>query len=130
MLPLVERSSLLSSCAFCLLFTSALSMSLSAQDRRTVVEPHIPPVCMKLEANLSAPHGLLSDADEGRMDTERIQRAIDQCGDGKAVELHGSGDRNVFLAAPLHLRTGVTLLIDAYTVLYASRNPRDYDVTP
>jgi polygalacturonase len=130
MFSLVERFSLAPGCALCLLLVSALSAKLDAQDRRTVVEPHIPPVCMKLEANLSAPHGLLSDADEGRMDTERIQRAIDQCGDGKAVELHGSGDRNVFLAAPLHLRTGVTLLIDAYTVLYASRNPRDYDVTP
>src|ERR1700733_12439029 len=104
MLPLVERSSLLSSCAFCLLFTSALSMSLSAQDRRTVVEPHIPPVCAKLEAVLSAPHGLLSDADERRLDTERIQKAIDHCRDGEAVELHGSPDRNVFLAAPFHLQ--------------------------
>jgi polygalacturonase len=130
MLPLVERSSLLSSCAFCLLFTSALSMSLSAQDRRTVVEPHIPPVCTKLEANLSAPHGLLTDAEERRMDTERIQKAIDRCGDGKAVELYGSSGRNVFLAAPFHLQPGVTLLIDADTVLYASRNPRDYDVAP
>jgi polygalacturonase len=103
---------------------------LVAQDRRTVIEPHIPPVCVKLEAKLSAPQGLLSDADERRLDTERIQNAIDQCGEGKAVELHGSGDRNVFLAAPFHLQSGVTVLIDAYTVLYASRNPRDYDLTP
>jgi polygalacturonase len=128
--PLVERSSFLSSCALSLLFSLALSAKFSAQDRRTVVEPHIPPVCTKLEANLSAPHGLLTDADERRMDTERIQKAIDQCGDGKAVELHGSGERNVFLAAPFHLRRRVTLLIDADTVLYASRNPRDYDVAP
>jgi polygalacturonase len=94
------------------------------------VEPHIPAVCTKLEANLAAPHGLLSDADEHRADTERIQKAIDHCGDGKAVELHGSGGRNVFLAAPFHLQPGVALLIDANTVLYASRNPRDYDVSP
>jgi polygalacturonase len=125
-----QRSSLLSCSARVLLFVSALSVSLLAQDRRTVVEPHIPPVCTKLDASLSAPHGLLSDDDERRLDTERIQQAIDRCGEGKAVELHGTGDRNVFLAAPLHLAPGVTLLVDANTVLYASRNARDYDVTP
>lgn len=127
---MAQRSSLLSCSAQALLFVSALSVSLLAQDRRTVVEPHIPPVCTKLDASLSAPHGLLSDADERRLDTERIQQAIDHCGESKAVELHGSSDRNVFLAAPLHLAPGVTLLVDANTVLYASRNARDYDVTP
>ena len=122
---------------FSLLFCSALSLlvpaisaSSLAQDRRMVVEPHIPAVCTKLEASLSAPRGVLSDADERRLDTDRIQNAIDHCEAGKAVELHGSGDRNVFLAAPFHLQPGVTLLIDANTVLYASRNPRDYDLSP
>ncbi len=94
---MAQRSSLLSCCAFSLLFASALSASLFAQDRRTVLEPHIPAVCTKLEADLSAPHGLLTDAGEHRLDTERIQKAIDHCGSGEAVELHGSGDRNVFL---------------------------------
>jgi polygalacturonase len=132
---LAQRSSLLSGLPFhsarVLLVASALAGSLLAQDRRTVLEPHIPPVCTKLEAVLSAPQGLLTDADERRTDkdTERIQKAIDQCGGGKAVELHGAGDKNVFLAAPFRLQPGVTLLIDANTVLYASRNPRDYDVT-
>jgi len=130
MLPVAQRSSLLSGCAFGFLFASALSASLFAQDRRTVLEPHIPPACTKLEAKLSAPRGLLTDADEHRLDTERIQNAIDRCGSGKAVELHRSGDRNVFLAGPFHLQPGVTLLIDPDTVLYASRNPRDYDVSP
>ena len=127
---MAQRSSLLSCYALSLLFALTLSPDLLAQDRRTVLEPHIPPVCTKLEARLSAPHGLLTDADERRMDTERLQKAIDSCGDGEAVELNGSGERNVFLASPFHLLTGVTLLIDANTVLYASRNPRDYDVTP
>lgn len=126
----LRRCFLLRYFAHVLLFASAFSASLLAQDRRTVPEPHIPPVCTKLDAILSAPQGLLTDADERRMDTERIQTAIDHCGGGKAVELHGSGDRNVFLAAPLHLRPGVTLLIDANTVLYGSRDPRDYDVIP
>jgi polygalacturonase len=128
--PALQPSFLLFRCALSLLFISTLSATLLAQDRRIVTEPHIPPVCTKLEASLSAPHGLLSDADERHLDTERIQQAIDHCGTGKAVELHGSGDRNVFLAAPFHLQAGVTLLIDANTVLYASRNPRDYDVSP
>jgi polygalacturonase len=129
MLPVVQRSSLLL-CTALSFFVSTLPAALLAQDRRTVAEPHIPAVCTKLEAALSAPHGLLSDADEQRTDTARIQKAIDHCGDGKAVELRGLGDRNVFLATPFHLQPGVTLLIDANTVLYASRNPRDYDVSP
>jgi polygalacturonase len=128
-LPVAQRFCLPFCGALCLILPS-LSTNLPAQDRRTVVEPHIPAVCAKLEARLSAPHGVLSDADERRLDTERIQQTIDHCAAGKAVELHGSGERNVFLAAPFHLQPGITLLIDANTVLYASRNPRDYDINP
>ena len=120
----------LSSCSALSFLVAALATGLLAQDRRIVLEPHIPPVCAQLDANLAAPHGLLTDADEHRLDTERIQKAIDRCGSGKAVELRGSGDRNIFLAAPFYLQPGVTLLIDRNTALYASRNPRDYDVTP
>jgi polygalacturonase len=128
-LPVAQRFSLLLGTALSFL-VSAFSANLLAQDRRMVAEPRIPAVCTKLEASLSAPRGLLANAEERRLDTERIQKAIDHCGDGKAVELHGAGNRNVFLAAPFHLQPGVTLLIDANTVLYASRNPRDYDVNP
>src|SRR6202167_88429 len=128
-LLVAQPFSLLWFSAFCF-FIPALSADLPAQDRRTVVEPHIPAVCTKLEAKLSAPRGVLSDADERRMDTDRIQKAIDHCQAGKAVELHGSGARDVFMAAPFRLQPGVTLLIDANTVLYASRNPRDYDISP
>jgi polygalacturonase len=127
---LFRRSSLFFFCSLSFLTGVTVSATLSAQDRRTVLEPHIPSVCTRLDANMSAPHGLLTDADELREDTTRIQEAIDHCGSGKAVELHRAGARNVFLAAPFHLQPGVTLLIDANTVLYASRNPRDYDVTP
>jgi polygalacturonase len=129
MLSVARRFSLVLCCVLPF-FVSTVSKTLLAQDRRTVVEPHIPSVCIKLEASLSAPHGRLSDADEQRTDTERLQNAIDHCEAGKAVELHGTGGRNVFLAAPFHLQPGVTLLIDANSVLYASRNPRDYDLTP
>jgi len=126
----VQRLSIFFAGSLVLLLTSFLSMSLPAQDRRNVLEPHVPPVCARLESRLSAPHGLLTDTDERREDTVRIQKAIDSCGEGKSVELHGTGARNVFLAGPFHLQAGVTLLIDANTVLYASRDPRDYDVTP
>src|SRR6185503_14516055 len=59
-----------------------------------------------------------------------IQDAIDGCGAGRAVALRAEGDKNVFLAAPLQLRAGVTLLVDAGVALFASRDPRAYDVTP
>ena len=100
------------------------------QDTRSVSEPRIPPTCVALPARLSAPKGLLSDAAEQRPDTKRIQDAIDGCSPGKAVVLRSEGGKDVFLSGPLHLKAGVTLLVAARTALFASRNPRDYDVTP
>jgi polygalacturonase len=79
---------------------------------------------------MSAPHGVLPEASENTPDTMRIQSAIDQCPRGKAVELKPASDKNIFLTGPLQLRPGVTLLIDANAALFASRNPRDYDITP
>src|SRR5579864_9038381 len=80
-----------------------------AQDTRVVTEPKIPPVCATLQANLAAPIG---DADESKLDTARIQEAIDKCTPGKAVEFKTDGSKSAFLSAPLQLRSGVTLLID------------------
>ena len=51
-----------------------------------------------LTARLGAPGGALSDADERRPDTARLQKAIDGCAPGKAVELEPEGDRQVFLS--------------------------------
>jgi polygalacturonase len=101
-----------------------------AQDTRHVTEPTIPPSCVILEAHLAAPGGVLSDAAEHTPDTARIQDAIDHCAPGHAVELKPAGANNIFLAGPLQLKAGVTLLIDANAALFASRNPRDYDVAP
>ncbi len=106
------------------------STILLAQDRRNITEPSIPPTCTVLTARFSAPNGLLSDAAELTPDTARIQNAIDRCPVGKAVKLTRAAQNNIFLAGPLQLRRGVTLLIDAGTALFASRNPRDYDITP
>lgn len=101
-----------------------------AQDKRTVVEPHYPKTCVILRARLNAPGGRLSIADEYRPDTIRLQSAIDRCPAGKAVELRADGSKNIFLSGPFHLKAGVTMLIDANTALFASRDPRDYDLTP
>ena len=101
---------------------------LFAQDTRNVTEPAIPPVCTTLVSQL---HTDLSEADETKLDTARIQQAIDNCDKGKAVELKAADGRgSAFLSGPLELRSGVTLLIGSGTTLLASRNPREYDVTP
>jgi polygalacturonase len=103
---------------------------LHAQDTRQVAEPKFPPVCEALTAHHAAPGGVLSDAAERMPDTARIQHAIDTCAQGKAVELKPAGGNNIFLTGPIQLKPAITLLIDANTALFASRNPRDYDVQP
>ncbi len=108
----------------------AVSCVAAAQDTRIVVEPHDPNPCIVLRARLAAPGGKLTLDDEHRPDSARIQDAIDKCGPGKAVKLQSEGGKNVFLSGPLHLKAGVTLLVDSDTALFASRDPRDYDLTP
>ena len=98
-----------------------------AQDTRTVTEPVIPPSCTSLTAQLPVK---LSAAAEAQPDTARIQAALDHCPAGQAVELKADAASAAFLSGPVQLRAGVTLLIGANTILYGSRNPRDYDVTP
>lgn len=107
-----------------------LGASLLAQDTRHVTEPRFPEPCKILDAHLSAPSGRLPAADEQRLDTARIQAAIDSCASGHAVELRASSGGSVFLTGPLQLRPGVTLLIEKGVALFASRNPRLYDLTP
>lgn len=91
---------------------------LLVQDMRRVVEPRIPAACIVLAAERSG-------IDEDKADTTRIQGALDKCPAGQAVELKGA----VFLAGPLQLRAGVTLVVDRGTTVYGSRNPRDYDIS-
>ena len=106
-----------------------LAIPLCAQDTRRVTEPHFPTSCSVLTARFAAPGGALAEADERNADTARIQGAIDECGSGRAVELKAAGNKNIFLAGPLSLKPGVTLLVDGGVALFASRNPRDYDLT-
>jgi polygalacturonase len=82
--------------------------------------------------------GAVRAVDEDKLDTERIQRAIDECGAGKAVELsiytytNVQADAgvfyNAFLTGPLDLREGVTLLLDKGVTLFASRDPKVFDM--
>ena len=95
----------------------------TAQDRRTVTEPAIPSACATLEARMSA-------VVESEPDTLRIQDALDHCPKARAVVLQTKGTNSAFLSGPLDLRAGVTLVVQAGVTLYASRNPRDYDVRP
>jgi polygalacturonase len=102
-----------------------------AQDSRKVGEPSIPPACAVLLANIGRAGGSIAPEDETRLDTGRIQAAMDQCAPGHAVVLRRAAPRkDAFLSGPLDLRKGVTLVVERGAYLYASRDPRDYDRTP
>ena len=104
---------------------------LSAQDSRTVTEPRVPNACTVLGATVAiVGDSTIAAADESRPDTPRIQQALDRCTKGSAVVLRANGDRRAFLSGPLDLRNGVALVIDSGTTLFASRDPRAYDLTP
>jgi polygalacturonase len=107
-----------------------LALPAFAQDTRTVSEPIFPIACATLNAQLSSPKGVFSDSDEAKLDTARIQKAIDACKQGQAVELAMGGTANAFLTGPLELRTGVTLLLDKGVTLYGSRDPKIYENSP
>jgi polygalacturonase len=100
----------------------------AGQDTRIVKEPVIPTSCTVLAAKLQAVSDMVSEADEGKLDTERIQSALDACPQGSAVELKGMGKNNAFLSGPLELRSGVTLLINEGVTLFGSRDPKVYEV--
>jgi polygalacturonase len=115
-----------------LIFVFASVIAAYAQDTRTVTEPAIPQSCAVLKAQLAAVDGnkTLAEADESRLDTARIQKALDTCPKGQAVELQPDGAHNAFLSAALDLRAGVTLRVDAKAILFASRDAKLYEVRP
>ena len=104
--------------------------SLAAQDTRNVTQPVIPPVCATLDAQLAAVGNTLAPADESKLDTARIQEAIDHCAKGHGVLLSTHGDDDAFLSGPLQLRAGVTLIVGKGVTLFASRDPALYAVSP
>jgi len=114
-----------------LFFLSALAITVAlpafGQDTRNVTEPKIPPACAKLDAALTSindgTYNTLKPEDEHKLDTDRIQKAIDSCAKGKGVELAAHGASNAFVSGPLELREGVTLIVDKGATLFETIDP-------
>ncbi|MDP9152527.1 MAG: glycoside hydrolase family 28 protein [Myxococcota bacterium] len=98
-----------------------------APDPRLPPEPTIAPPCATLSAAKAATNGFLPD--ENNPDTARIQSAISGCAPGHSVKLQSAGANNAFLSGPLTMAAGVTLWVDASTTLFASRDPREFDIS-
>ena len=108
--------------ALVLVLIGSLAQFVHAQDARAVSEPVLPPECTVLAAEFQAPDPLPASDD-----TQRIQRAIDQCPIGHAVRLTATAQQNSFISGPLILRSGVSLVVDAGATLYATPDPHAYD---
>ncbi len=117
-----------SAARWCVVAAMLLGAVAKAQDTRQVSEPTIPASCVQLPAQLRSVSEKLADADEKKLDTVRIQSALDKCKPGMAVELSPSNGNNAFLSGPLEMRTGVTLLIDEGVTLFGSRDAADYEM--
>ncbi|HUL60492.1 MAG TPA: glycosyl hydrolase family 28 protein [Anaeromyxobacteraceae bacterium] len=106
-------------------------------------EPTIPPACpgATLAARFAVDAGTglpVFDPAADAYDTARIQAAVDACAASLGAGQQGSvrlgiaaadATRVGFVSGPLDLRRGVTLWVDDGVTLFASRNPRDYDVS-
>jgi polygalacturonase len=110
--------------------TVGAASCLFAQDARTVIEPFFPQLCTTLDAQLQSSGRSLAPADEQKLDTARIQKAIDKCGRGRAVLLHVNETNNAFLSGPLELHPDITLIVGVGVTLFASRDPALYAVSP
>src|ERR1700733_5153711 len=104
------------------------TVATKAQDTRQVSEPTIPASCVRLPAQLRSVSDKLTEADEHKLDTTRIQGALDKGKGGTAVELTPANGNNAFLSGPLEMRTGVTLLIDEGVTLFGSRDAAEYEM--
>jgi polygalacturonase len=113
-----------------LAITLSLTSCLEAQDTRTVIEPFFPQLCSTLDAQLETSGSSLAAADEQKLDTARIQRAIDRCGRGRGVLLHVNESNNAFLSGPLELKPDVTLIVGVGVTLFASRDPALFATSP
>jgi polygalacturonase len=114
--------------------TSCIAATAAAQDTRTVTQPVVPPFCIRLDAHLTSindgTYNTLSPTEEGKLDTERIQHAIDTCDKGEAVALQTRGGLNAFVSGPLELRNGVTLVVDKGATLFETLNPAVLELSP
>ena len=103
---------------------------LRAQDTRTVTEPKRPATCTVLTAELTpVADTTLADRDEGKLDTKRVQNAIDGCGRGRAVVLKAAGNARAFLVGPIVLKAGVTLVVDTNAIVFGWRHRSSSQVT-
>ena len=108
--------------------------ALRGQDTRVVTEPVIPRPCVVLFAHQMA--GNVNDQQPfEELDTARIQAAIDGCAVNHSVELavklpskFADPMLDAFVTGPLQLRQGVTLLVDNHVILYASRDPKQFEI--
>jgi polygalacturonase len=107
----------------------SLVFKIAAQDTRTVVEPFFPQLCTTVDAQLQTAGNTLTPEDETKLDTARIQKAINHCGKGRAVMLRVDKENNAFLSGPLQLRPEITLIVGRGVTLFASRNPADFSVS-
>jgi len=98
------------------------------QGARTVTEPVIPSVCSVHTATIASTNSDLSSTNNAHFDTARIQAALNTCASGQAVELQAANGNDAFQIQPITIPAGVTLLIDPGVTVYASINPRDYDI--
>ena len=87
-------------------------------------------MCTRIDARLQVSGKTLAPADESKLDTARIQKAIDRCGKGRAVLLHVDETNSAFLSGPLELKSDVTLIVDRGVTLFASRDPAVFAVSP
>ena len=83
--------------------------------------------CAVLEARFTARQ---AETRPETLDTGRIQAALNLCNPGMAVVFESKGEENAFVSGPLIVPRGVTLWIAGGITLYASSNPRDYDLRP
>jgi polygalacturonase len=96
------------------------------------VYPDSSQICTTLTAHLTAVNNsadsLDSDPANSSPDTARIQSAIDNCPSGQAVKLVVSPvGGNALISGALTLKSGVTFWVDKGVILFASRNPSDFD---
>ena len=104
----------------------------SAQDLRSVSEPRIPSSCTVLTAELTPHSGALTDSVERHYrDTNRLEKAMRHCQPGSAVVLRAGEDgHTVFLISPTRMSANVTIVVEGNVAVWASRDPRNYDVSP
>ncbi len=107
--------------------------ALSAQDTRQVVEPAFPPSCIIIPASLQTKRqGMLPEQndtnDVSAAQTKVVQKALDACASGHAVELTlgKSGHADAFLIDPLIIPAGISLRVDGGVTVFGSRDPANY----